>query len=359
MKICVTGGLLSNTPFTGVETFTYHLIRALSRIPGNEISVVANPGVDPNLFRENVNLIRHRPMQFPGRYSLSAFLFPPKCIDAFDVVHCPTVAAPFFFKPAAKVVMTVHDLIPILFPQWHILRRRLYFAHFLKYRFRYVDHFIAVSENTKADLTRCFGINREKISVIHNGIGVHFSPGGSRRDDYILAVGTIEPRKNLLRLMQAFVRLKDKYHINHQLVIAGTIGWKCKRELKLIESYPSSIKMLGYVSDQDLVNLYRNAVCMVYPSLYEGFGLPVIEAMACGCPVITSNLSSLPEVAGDAALSINPYNIDEISDAMHRLIADRNLQQRLSASGIQRAGTFSWDRCARETINVYQRMFKP
>ena len=358
MKICITAELLRHTPFTGVENYAYQLIQSLSHASNIPLSVIVGPDIGGLQLPDSIRKIIHRPLKFPGRYSLSAFLAPPKCINSFDIIHCPTVAAPFFFKPRAKVIMTVHDLIPVLYPQWHIQRRKIYFKHFLKYRFRFVDHFIAVSANTKRDLIGCFGIDPQKVSIVHEGIGKQFSHGTGDRDNFILAVGTIEPRKNLKRVIKAFLRAREKYGIANKLLIAGTMGWNCREEMALMRTHRASVKALGYVSDQDLVDLYRKAACLVYPSLYEGFGLPVIEAMACGCPVITSNVSSLPEVAGEAALTVNPYCTDEIAEAIFRVISDRDLHRRLSNAGRRRAGGFTWDRCAGETLNVYKKVMQ-
>ena len=317
--------------------------------------MICHPNGNLDLLGQKVNAIPHKPLEYPGRYSLSAILMPPKCLDDFDIIHCPTVAAPFFFKPNAKVVMTVHDLIPLLFPQWHILRRRLYFKFFLNYRFRFVDQFIAVSAHTKKDLIRCFGISPQKISVVHEGAAEHFSPGNGDKQDYFLAVGTIEPRKNLRRIIKAFLQVREKTNPPHKLLIAGAKGWNCQKDIMLMKQHWPHIEMLGYVPDKNLPELYRRATCLIYPSLYEGFGLPVIEAMACGCPVITSNLSSLPEIAGDAAIQINPYNTDELAGAMIRLAGDQSLQRELANSGLKRSTEFTWDHCARQTLAVYEK----
>ena len=356
MKICITGELLGNRPFTGVENYAYQLIRTLSESTADDLWVLGPPGLDPGLFNPNVNLLVHKPLKYPGRYSLSAVLMPPRCLHEFDIVHCPTVAAPFFFRPRAKVVMTVHDLIPILHPRWHILRRRLYFNCFLRYRIRFVDHLIAVSANTKRDLVRCFNIAPEKISVSYNGVSKHFRPGTGKKKKCILAVGTIEPRKNLRRVIQAFVLLKKKHNLPHKLMIAGAPGWYCQEELKLVEKHRACIELLGYVPDEDLPALYRQAACLVYPSLYEGFGLPVIEAMACGCPVIASDRSSLPEIAGDAALQVNPYDIGELADAILRVAMDASLREKMSALGLKKSAEFSWQRCAERTLQIYDKV---
>jgi len=213
--------------------------------------------------------------------------------------------------------------------------------------------FIATSQNTKKDLIDRFNISPEKIEVIYEGVSDRFKPGKQKKQNFVLAVSTLEPRKNFVRIIQSYINLREKFSAAEDLIIVGKKGWHFKEILNIPPEYESHIDFTGYVSENKLIELYQTAKIFVYPSLYEGFGLPVLEAMACGCPVITSNVSSLPEVAGDAAILVDPYNTDALTDAMHKVLTNENLRERLAVMGLERAKKFSWERCARETLNVF------
>jgi glycosyltransferase involved in cell wall biosynthesis len=236
---------------------------------------------------------------------------------------------------------------------------------------RKASKIIAISENTKKDIIDYFGIDEEKIRVIYLGVDRQFSPQPDMDEvgvlskynlpsGYILSVGTLEPRKNLIRLINAYKMVASSGEPVPKLVIVGGQGWgdeelgKVVRESGLIDL----VILTGYVPDEDLPALYRNTTVFVYPSLYEGFGLPPLEAMACGTPVITSNVSSLPEVVGDAAILIDPYNTTEIAQAIASVLKDKELRERLRMNGLARSNLFSWDKTARETLKLYQEVIE-
>ena len=250
--------------------------------------------------------------------------------------------------------MTVHDLIPLLFPRWQTTRRVLYFKYFLKYRFRFVDRFIAVSNTTKQDLIDLFEIPEDKIDVVYEGVSEQFRPIEKKRKDFILTVGTLEPRKNFKRIIEAYISLRTEEKISDKLIIVGKKGWLFDDILTIPGAFQDDIIFKGYVSEDELIRLFQLARFFIYPSMYEGFGLPILEAMACGCPVITSNTSSMPEVAGDAASLVDPYRIEEIKNAMYTLTNDAGLCTKMSAEGIRRASKFSWQRAAEQTSQVYE-----
>jgi len=353
VRIGITAELLSNIPLTGVELYTYNLIKELLESKKHNFTLICAPNTPRKLVPGSAEIVVHKPFRLFGTKFFSYLVMPPKCLNEFDLIHCPTVAAPFFFRPRGKVVMTVHDLTPVINPKWHILRRRLYFKCILKYRFKYVDMFIATSQNTKKDLIDRFNISPEKIEVIYEGVSDRFKPGKQKKQNFVLAVSTLEPRKNFVRIIQSYINLREKFSAAEDLIIVGKKGWHFKEILNIPPEYESHIDFTGYVSENKLIELYQTAKIFVYPSLYEGFGLPVLEAMACGCPVITSNVSSLPEVAGDAAILVDPYNTDALTDAMHKVLTNENLRERLAVMGLERAKKFSWERCARETLNVF------
>ena len=263
-------------------------------------------------------------------------------------------------------VVTVHDLVRLAFPHapedWMsavglALDRR---------GIRKATHVICVSEATKKDLMQYLAVAEEKITVIYNGIDHSvFKPSpvndGRFSAPYVLYVGSERPRKNLVCLLRAFAAIKDRgpRFASLRLRKVGSAGRSKKFRTTTLEEarrlgIDRDIDFVGHVSDQDLAVVYSNAVALVYPSLYEGFGLPVVEAMASGCPVVASNISSLPEVAGSAALLVDPHDPAGFAEALQSVILDRDLRTRLCGDGLRRARDFSWDNAASATYAVYE-----
>lgn len=359
LKIAITVEALKNEYFAGVEQYIYNLTYQLLSRSELDLTLIAPSDLPHSLFPARTRVIYHDPTLVLGSGFVSAVFFPPKNLSNFDLVHCPTVTAPFFFRPNSRVVMTVHDLIPLLFPRWQTTRRVLYFKYFLKYRFRFVDRFIAVSNTTKQDLIDLFEIPDHRIDVVYEGVSEQFRPKKKKREDFILTVGTLEPRKNFKRIIEAYISLRVKEKISDKLIIVGKQGWLFDDILTIPEEFQDDIIFKGYVSEDELIRLFQTARFFIYASMYEGFGLPILEAMACGCPVITSNTSSMPEVAGDTALLVDPYQIEEIKNAMYNLTIDAGLCTKMSAEGIRRASQFSWQRAAEQTARVYEEALAP
>jgi len=276
-----------------------------------------------------------------------------------------------FFKPC-KTVVTIHDMTPFVLPEDYSLFHRKWLKYFFRKATRLADVIISDSENSKKDLVSVFNISPEKVNVIPFGIADEFF---RKRDDtlkkkirakysvgdrFILNVGTLHPRKNIERICLAYKKLREGKNISHKLVIVGRGGWSYKKFFNLPErlELTDEIIFLGNVPQEDLPVLYNSAEVFLYPSLYEGFGLPVLEAMACGIPVVTSNTSSLPEVAGGAAILVDPYNVNEIVSALYDLLTDKNLQRDMVDKGLERARKFSWDRTAKDTRAVYQNLYR-
>ncbi|MDQ1335392.1 MAG: hypothetical protein QG552_2342 [Thermodesulfobacteriota bacterium] len=271
------------------------------------------------------------------------------------------------FTPAAvrKVpqVFTIHDLSLTKFKEMHP-KERVWFANiFLNQRMRYVKHIITVSEFIKSQICDEMHVHPDRITAIPEAPDPLFfkrkkgkTTGALKAagvpTDYILFVGTLEPRKNLPFLLKAATVSKSDIRI----VLVGWKGWGDHSWLKMLEDrrLVNRIITMGYVDEESLACLYSSALALVFPSLYEGFGLPVIEAMACGCPVICSNAASLPEVAGDAALLIDPHNVDELAGAIDRVVDDSALRNDLIRKGTERASQFSWKRTAKETLAVFR-----
>ena len=364
LRVGITAEMLLNSHFTGIEHYINNLSEILFLDKKHDIKLIF-PSNDLKTKDEKASIFNYDPpfirlsVKLRSRF-FSAFINYPIGLRAFDVIHVPTVTGPFFFRPpGVKVVMTVHDLIPNLFPNWQPLKRRIYFQYFLNQRFKYVDRFIAVSENTKNDLTTLFGIDANKIDVVYEGASGRYKQDEVlNRKDFILGVSTLEPRKNFKRLINAYIGLKEKYNIVEKLYIVGKEGWYFKEILDIPERFKNDIVFKGYVSNEVLVEMYQKAKLFVYPSMYEGFGLPVIEAMACGCPVITSNVSSLPEISGEAAVFVNPLSTNDISEKMYTVLSDAVLRKKMSQQGIKQAKQFTWEKCAEKTIKVYEKVMK-
>ncbi|MCK5616497.1 glycosyltransferase family 4 protein, partial [Candidatus Pacearchaeota archaeon] len=268
----------------------------------------------------------------------------------------------------AKTVAFVHDLTTLKYPQYHangnVFLHRQRFKNLSK-----VDGVLTNSEATKGDIIDRLDIHPDKIFVTHLGADDHFRPMESfevkpvlqkyqLHKPYILFVGTLEPRKNIPTLIRAFNQLKLQYQIPHQLVLAGQKGWLYHDIFKEIEASPfqSDIRHLGYVLDSELPALMNGASAFCYPSFYEGFGLPILEAMQCGTPVVTSSTSSLPEVGGDACLYAHPESFDELSEQLFKALNDIGFSNSLSKKGIERAQGFSWDKCAVKTLEAYSQI---
>lgn len=283
-----------------------------------------------------------------------------------DLFH----ATDFVLPPTqrkTRTILTVHDLSFIRTPETAKASLRRYLETVVPRSLRRATHVLADSQSTKDDLVDIYGVKPESVSVLLSGVDSRFKPStltDTMREKYfipnrpyVLAVGTVQPRKNYARLVHALAEL-HQMGIDVSLVIAGGKGWL---EDEIYEAVNKTglrnfVRFTGFVDDADLPALYSDAVCTAFPSLYEGFGLPVLESMACKTPVLTSNVSSLPEVAGDAALLVDPHDVGEISVGMYRLITDDELRRQLIQRGANRIVDFSWQQTARELTSIYERV---
>ncbi len=253
--------------------------------------------------------------------------------DRVDVLHCPGHRGPL--RSRVPVVVTVHDLAVFRHPEAFNRWTRSYSRTFLPRLARAARRVIAVSEFTKAEAVALLGVDPDRIHVVAHGVASPFEPyGPAAGGSYALAVGTLEPRKNLARAVLAAERA------GVELRVVGPAGWG-----------DVDIDTVGFVDDDELARLYRGAQCLVYPSLYEGFGLPVLEAMACGTPVVTSATGATAEVGGDAAVLVDPLDVDAIAAGIREALERR---EELRAAGLERAAQFTWERAAQQTIDVYR-----
>ena len=277
-----------------------------------------------------------------------------------DVVHVPAAFAPRV--PDRPVVLTIHDVLPFrypeLFPRVVVAYSRLTWRSAA----RRAARVITGSEHTRGELVELLGVPAERVVVTPYGVDARFRPQEPDRDllakrfgidrPYVLCVGTLEPRKNLVTALRAFAGIAGE--TDALLVVAGGAGWGNEVFERELPNAPERVRLTGYVSDEELVSLYSGAGCFLFPSLYEGFGLPVLEAMACGAPVVTGDTSSLPEAAGDAALMVPPSDVDAVADAVLRVLTDDALAADLRRRGLERAAARTWDACAAATVDVYR-----
>lgn len=354
---------------TGTETYSLQLIRALGRIDcGHRFRLYTNGDPSAGLFWEGSAPAGWEVRSIPWprlwthlRLSAEVTTHPP------DVLFVPAHVLPL--RHPARCVATVHDLGYLAYPEAHRPADRRYLDWSTAWNARQASVVIADSHATQEDLCRAYSVEPAKVQVIHLGVNPDLEPESdpariavarSRYDigqRYLLYVGTLQPRKNLARLIEAFAKVAgDEALTGVQLVLAGKQGWLHDDLFARARSLSLEGRVLfpGYVDDAHLAALMSGALAFVFPSLYEGFGMPVLEAQACGVAVMTSNNSSLPEVAGDAALLVDPHDVDDIAGAMQRLVTDDALRAELVRRGFQNVKRFSWEKCARETLAVLE-----
>jgi glycosyltransferase involved in cell wall biosynthesis len=336
---------------TGIGRYTDRLLRAMRSLEPRHDYRPMQWGRDPVMRLDR--RLRWQQLGLPRRAQAAGV----------DVLHVTGFDAPGW-KPC-PVVLTVHDLIGALFPQNLPAAARWYWSKWLPFTVRFADAIIADSQATKTDILRLLPETSVDVHVIYLGVDEDFKPQPQHRieavreahdlaEDYFLFVGTLEPRKGIDTLIDAFARVAGPAFPD--LVLVGKRGWHWKPMLRQIEDYQlqGRVHVLDYVREEDLPGLYSGAIALTLPSRYEGFGLPVLEAMACGTPVVCTNAASLPEVAGDAAVLVPPNEPDALADALDALVRDRSMAQDLAARGQAHAQRFRWEETARQTLHVYK-----
>ncbi len=275
-------------------------------------------------------------------------------LNPFDIYFEPNFI-PLDIR-AKKTLVTVHDFSFHLHPEWHPRERVRYFKKYFFKRVRKADVIIFPSEYIRGEAEEILKDVDARVVVIPHGYGRNFTPNGDKPADksgYVLFVGTIEPRKNLLNLLRAYLILPRRLKEHFDLLLVGFKGWGNDEVMRLIGKLKGHVRYLGYVDNEELSRLYRGASCFVYPSLYEGFGIPPLEAMASGCPTVVSNVASLPEVCGDAVRYVDPDSPESIAEGIEEVLTDEELRMSLIEKGIQRAGRFSWERSANEHLRFF------
>ena len=290
------------------------------------------------------------------RLSLEMATRPP------DVLFVPAHVLPLIHP--RRSVVTIHDLGYLYYPSAHRRLDRYYLRLSTAYNARSAAHIIADSEATKRDIIQYLNISPAKISVVYPAPGPEFQPVTDEgqldavkgrygiEGDYILHLGTLQPRKNIARLITAYAKLREEGKIQVRLVLAGKKGWLTQEALGPLEKLKDGIVLTGFLSQDDLPALLSGATAFVMPSLFEGFGLPVLEAMSCGTPVMAANSSSLPEVTGEAAVLVDPLSIDSIAEGIRSVVEDKDLQAQLREKGLAQARRFTWQEAARKTLDI-------
>ncbi|GAK49312.1 glycosyl transferase group 1 [Candidatus Moduliflexus flocculans] len=372
MKIGVEATSAAVTHKAGVGHYVYHLIQAMINAPNAAHQYTlylrqADPrpldtlGITPSGASE----VAVRVLEFPLlwaqiRLPLELMRHPQ------DVYFFPSPTMPLWYLPKRSVV-TIHDVAFLFFPDCFSPALRFWLKHSTQRSIRAAAKIITVSEATRQDVLAYYNIAPEKVIAVHHGVHQRFQPleravvqAARRRyrlpESFILCIGTLQRRKNIPRLIHAFYLLKQKHQIPHKLVLIGQ-QYRDLPEDEIFSmvtrlSLQQEVIWTGYVPDQDMPALINGAEAFVLPSLYEGFGMPVLEAMACGVPVACSNTSSLPEVAGNAAMLFDPYSVDNMAERLHQLLTDRDLRLAYREMGLMRAKQFSWEFCAQKTLDV-------
>src|SRR5262245_55653428 len=366
MRIAFDGTALQPNR-TGVGYYTEHLLHHLVEEASTDENVVVSiPPIEMTSRLPGVARLAYPPSWLP-RLAWTQLRAPRMLRElGADVAHFTNGMMPV--ASSVPTVVTIHDMSLTLYPRYHPARRVLLNRPLVAFAARHATAIITVSASAKQDIVRLCNIRPELVHVVHEAAAPEFRPVRDREvlervrrryglgERVILYVGTIEPRKNLRRLVDAFASRLRTGDLSHQLVCVGPYGWLSRDIHSVIEQSGAAhaIKFTGYVPFAELPALYSLAEMFVFPSLHEGFGLPVIEAMACGTPVITGRTSSMPEIAGDAVEQVNAIDTDALGDAMVRLARSREQREHLSVQGRERARQFSWRRAARETLAVYR-----
>ena len=375
MRVGLDGYPLAE-PRTGIGHYTFELARALARIsPSDQFELVSPRAFSPAILDEmaddrlpNLHTVNAKASSIRGHWwSVGLPLYIRQA--GFDLFHGTNYEVPLW--PRGHNVVTIHDLSTLLYPDKHRSRSVRRARIRLPVAVRLAQKIITPTESIRRDVCEHLGIRPAKVVAIPSAARRSFQPVPAAQsaairnrlgieDDFLLFVGTLEPRKNLLTLVRAFEQVVLNTALRPQLVIAGGEGWLMDETLSFIESSSVGERLLltGYLGDEDLRSLYSACRMFIYPSVYEGFGLPPLEAMACGAPVIASRIAALRETLGDAACLFAPRDVAALAASIIELWNDDSQRQKLSSLGKQNAAKFSWERTAQVTLDVYREVFE-
>ncbi len=366
MKIAFLADPLDNQT-AGIHVYTREIIKAITQLETSHEFLIIRAKEGNEDFGEAKQIIVPVESFPPFHLRLRQLFSIPKILirENVDIVIEPAHFGPFNLPEQIKRVTVIHDLTPLLFPQFHPFMSVLFHKVFLKRTLRQTDLVITNSLHTANDVIRQFPFTKDKIEPILLGKNESYVPKEKRMDilqkynirpPYFLHTGTLEPRKNLMLLLQAFEAWKQQTGKPHQLVLAGKKGWQIDDLYEAIDQslYKNDICLTGFVVTEDIPYIYSVADCFIYPSKYEGFGLPILEAMSCGTPVICSNTSSMPEVGGAVAYYIDPNNKMDVVRQMNQVLMDKANGKLPIEKMTQQANPFSWEQTAKKTLQVLE-----
>jgi alpha-1,3-rhamnosyl/mannosyltransferase len=377
MKVALNATALLS-PLTGIGQYTFHLAKGLQALPELELNLFYGSGWSKEVRDQPVpritaikTLIKQ---SVPYAYAIKRFLEQNIFTrgvqsNQAEIYHEPNFLA---FKFNGPSVITVHDLSWIRFPHTHPAERVRAMNTYFEPGLRRASLILTDSEFVKRELMDVFGVKADHIRPVLLGVEPLFYPRTAEdtrtvlnrhnlvHGQYLLAVGTLEPRKNLQVALRAYMLLPQQVRKHFPLVLVGMSGWHTSElELQIAPLVSAGeIRQIGYLPREELAMVSAGALTLIYPSIYEGFGLPPLEAMACGVPVIASEVSSLPEVVGDTGLLINPHDDEALAQAILKMITDNHFRQQLSQKALARSAEFTWDKCARQTVDVYHQALK-
>ncbi len=354
----------------GVGCYTRSLIRKLSEIDKDGVYAFFSykerrsgrkKTVKARMFHKVYGALRHTIWE---QLLLPLNLF----IRGIDLIHSPAYVTPMM--KSCPTIITVHDMAYLLYPDKFVKAYRLYLKFWVPLSVKRADIVVTDSIQSKRDIVKLLKVPEEKVEVIYLGVSELFRPVSDdekldaiRRkynlpQEFILYVGTIEPRKNIIELIYAYGEFKKKVGDTVKIVIGGKMGWLYDNIFEAIEGLglKEDVIFTGYIADEDLPLVYNAAKVFVYPSLYEGFGLPPLEAMACGVPVVTSNTSSLPELVNGAGIMVNPDNPHELAEAIYNVLTNEELRKKMIKRGLEKAKKFTWEKTAKKTLEVYEKV---
>jgi glycosyltransferase involved in cell wall biosynthesis len=378
VRVALNAQLLSSSAgyrSAGISRVIQHLLAELPRVEGSEEYLVYAPSSDANRRLLSVPRVRTRLTRLPVarppvRIAWEQTVLPLELLrEGADLLHALGFVSPFGWR--GKTVVTVYDLSFLRFPEVYNRPNRVYLGTFTPPSLRRADRVITISEDCRRDVIELCGVAPERVTTILLAADERFRPAPpsdiaafrarhNLPDRFVLYLGTLQPRKNVETLVRAYARLREQGSLDHVLVLAGPLGWQYQPIFDLIRQLGMEpyVRLPGFVPDEDQALWYSSATVFAFPSRYEGFGLPLLEAMACGAPVVSSSASSLPEVVGDAGLLVDPSDVEGWCSALRQLLEDEPRRAALAVAGRKRSRTFSWRRMAAETVQVYREVLE-
>lgn len=365
MRVAINALLLSGR-FSGVEKAIWELLRHIGAGSEDEFVALVGNDFDERLLNGARVVVERLPVSNRSRLVRIAYeeWLLARRLKGFDLFHAPGYVAPK--RLPCPLVLTIYDLVALTHPELAKRSNALHYRWRLPRSAKAAARIIVPLECVARQVVERFGVERERVRVVPLGVDARLKPPSLDErarvrarhrlaKPYILFVGNIEPKKNLPTLLRAFAALKQD-GLPHELVLAGKRGWKCREVFALPAELgiKADVRFLGYVEEEDLAGLYGGAELFAFPSLVEGFGLPPLEAMACGTPVVTSDADALVETTGDAAEHVPALDVHALADAIRRVLCDAALREQLRGAGLARAAAFTWSRAAEMTRSVYR-----